>query len=167
MVLPGLGFAEAAAVPGEDQSSYKAELFAFWLVLQLILRARRSGLKEVNVLSDCEAAITAVCFDTATHEQTLPGLLQEISGALSLLRIEGVIIDFHWVPSHGRAAPKWRPWDGLAPDAQRALNARADETARAHCTRRCRGAARVVVLYDYNSNRLQHIATITDVPFGG
>ena len=57
VLLPQLGFSAVCGLQGEDQGPYKAELWALRLLLQVILKCDLTGLREIHIFCDCEAAI--------------------------------------------------------------------------------------------------------------
>ena len=134
-VLDGTGEGDfALGVPGEDQTSHRAEVEALVALLEALATTRSSG--TVHVLVDCQAALRVV-----HGGGSLPLLARRAVELRAQLRGR-LRLDFWWVPSHGKAAPaKWVvPPCGEA--VARALNARADRVARDCATRRAAGSGR-------------------------
>ena len=134
-VLDGTGEGDfALGVPGEDQTSHRAEVEALVALLEALAITRSSG--SVQVLVDCQAALRVVHGGGG-----LPLLARRAVELRAQLRGR-LRLGFWWVPSHGKAAPaKWVvPPCGEA--VARALNARADRVARDCATRRAAGSGR-------------------------
>ncbi|CAE7801443.1 unnamed protein product [Symbiodinium sp. CCMP2592] len=136
--LPQLSFIKACAVPGEDQSNYKAEIFALWLLLSLLVSARRRRLVAIHVLVDCEAAILAV----EGQGNELPCLIRCIRSLRRCLQQDGTDVHLHWVPSHGKRPRRWRPWSDLAPAIQQQYNDTIDAAVTECLAQRLQGSLR-------------------------
>ena len=136
--LPQLNFIKACAVPGEDQSNYKAEIFALWLLLSLLVSARRRRLVAIHVLVDCEAAILAV----EGQGNELPCLIRCIRSHRRCLQQDGTDFHLHWVPSHGKRPRRWRPWSDLAPAIQQQYNDIIDAAVTECLAQRLQGSLR-------------------------
>eukprot|EP00439_Symbiodinium_sp_Y106_P017651 s5566_g2.t1 len=132
VLLPQLGFSAVCGLQGEDQGPYKAELWALRLLLQVILKCDLTGLREIHIFCDCEAAILALLQGASS----LPLLAQELVSLKSRLTSQGIAVHPHWVPSHGKHSDKWRPWPGVPADRQRAWNHQVDLLAAQECKRR-------------------------------
>ena len=135
--LPQHGFLKACGLPGEDQCSYRAELFALWLLFQVISGVVLSDVSEIHVFNDSESAVTAIQATPDCQQRlAFSGLLYEICASIVVIRRAGVIVQLHWLPSHGKTPAHWRPWSGLDEAAQRAINAATDRAAQLECQRR-------------------------------
>ena len=124
----------------EDQSAFRQELNALLFLSRGLKGAARSGARrQVFVICDCQAAISAI----QAHEvsATCPRLIQEIKLNIGHAQIAGITTTFIWVPSHGKK-PNWSPAGGHEGQKLRELNERVD----AHCTevlnRRLQGSLR-------------------------
>ena len=129
VVFPTVDKSLAFGVPGEDQSSFKAELFALKVLLQILLLARGPCLRSVHVLVDCESAMTSV----TSYGCALPGLAEDVRSLREQLLVCGVAFVMHWVPSHRKRPARWQPWTCIAPEVQQDWNERADACASGKC----------------------------------
>ena len=134
------GQSYGAGTGHEDQSAFRQELNAILFLSRGLTRSASRGARgKVYIISDCQAAISAIKAQVITS--ACPSLVQEICLNLQHAHIFGVSTSFIWGPSHNKR-PDWVPEDGHDGSLLRQLNERAD----AHCTeiltRRLQGSLR-------------------------
>lgn len=122
-------------VVGEDQSSYRAEVEAIRVLLSALRLCKRRG--RVIVVCDCQSALLAV-----EGRGQAAVLAAELLSACVACRSLGFVVEFFWIPSHGKPAPaRWLVPPGGEVVA-RTVNGRADVEARRCAAARCSGSAR-------------------------
>ena len=129
----------------EDQSPFRMELLAVWMLLRT-LRTEVEGdsspqplpCKQLWIVVDCESVLLAIQGSKGFDYRLL---LERVRQDCIALRCRGIRVCFVWVPSHDKR-PSWKPPHGLDGDTLRALNRAADAAAGACMERRLRNSAR-------------------------
>ena len=139
----------------EDQSPFRQELQAIVFFLHASRVACIHGAR-IAVLVDCKSAIKAVQSPTNCSAPLLAGRARR---DLLHLREQGNIIDFVWVPSHGKK-DGWHPPTPLEATKCRRLNQIADEAANKERAARCVDSSRAKWHRAFESAEKQEIAII-------
>ena len=137
--IVGEDFEHASGDGLEDQSAYRYELMAVLWLLRALWQHGSACAGSLHVLCDCQAVHSAIA---SPHRAQLSLAAGEAADILARLRLRGLQIALHWVPSHDTHL-HWTPPEGICDSRARALNAKADERANACRLRRQQGAARV------------------------
>ena len=132
-------FAVAASDDREDQTPFKYEMLALWLLFAALSRVSPLGeLGRLYVLVDCQAALQAL---QRPSDCCLNALAVDIVRMQSDVRRHGLRVTLHWVPSHGKHVT-WCSPNRLSVGLCRDLNDKADREANRCRSRRAQGSAR-------------------------
>ena len=126
----------AQGVVGEDQTPHRAELEALRAVLWALAQIQGHTCRIV-VACECQAALMV-----AGGAGDLSLFRTEFQAYQAAIRAHGLHVVLHWVPSHGRVRPHWRPPEGFTEDQLRAANDRADGAAKQAARRRAASSRR-------------------------
>lgn len=164
IVVEGMDEVIQGGVPGEDQSPFKAEVYAMVVLLEALAGLPAPSVPtRCTVAVDCQAAL-AVFFGKGSE---LPGLARRL-GALRAGLHGHWQLSMVWVPSHGKESVHFMPPEWCHPDRLRRLNDRADVAAKqAVAERRARSSrpawiASVAAAKQWEMQTLQAVATIAD-----
>lgn len=135
----GEDFEHASGDGLEDQTAFRYELMAVLWLLRALWRHGSACQGDLHALCDCQAVHMALA---NPHRARLGAAAGEAADLLTRLRLRGLRVTLHWVPSHGTHR-HWSPPEGIDDLQARAMNAKADETANACRHRRHQGSARV------------------------
>ncbi len=134
VALPQIHRQFAGGLHSEDQSAYRGEIAALHVCLRVITTMIAQNFRlpsRVLIACDCLSAMSLV--QTGQGKAAL--LAKELRSLTSMCASNGVILDWQWVPSHGRLVPTWRPHCRYGEAQLRAWNAVADRGAKAECQR--------------------------------
>jgi len=162
--IPCLDTGFALGLHGEDQTSFRAEVEAFHVVLLCLCRLWDEGFQQqvtLVIVTDCTAAISMI---HSVHGVS-PLLSRKLRSLLQLCERRGVQIIFQWVPSHGRHVASWKPlhFSEMEP---RPWNEIADQLARDAASQQLQGSARHLCAearrraYRWEMGTLQAVARI-------
>eukprot|EP00438_Fugacium_kawagutii_P013015 Skav219675 [mRNA] locus=scaffold3149:185132:187369:- [translate_table: standard] len=129
--VSGVGIHVAAGLPGEDQSSFRAEVEALLQLCAALEQTAQFGLelqsKQVFICSDCE---NALAITNGRFGEAFPLLARRLFSSISRLREIFGRVTLFWVPSHDKVKPGWKFPSVLLEQDIRAWNAAADKAAR-------------------------------------
>ena len=137
--IPCLDTGFALRLHGEDQTSFRAEVEAFDVVLLCLCRLWDEGFQQqvtLVIVTDCTAAISMI---HSVHGVS-PLLSRKLRSLQQLCERRGVQIIFQWVPSHGRHVASWKPLH-FSEMELRTWNEIADQLARDAASQQLQGSA--------------------------
>ena len=141
VVIPDLHAVFASGIPGEDQSSFRAEVEGILNALKgvaLSLDPKLLSFRKVVLVCDCTSAIHLA---RGAHGD-VPRLAQKLHCAVRELHSIGVTVEFMWVPSHGKTSPLFCGHPDVHEHQARAWNAQADRAAKSALATRLTGSER-------------------------
>lgn len=136
LFIPQLDISVAQGLSTEDQTAFRAEVDAISAALTFCIKAANLGMiprkKTIVIISDCQAAI-----DLAQQGSlSCPLLACFVHRLINDLKHFGMLVQFCWVPSHGKQSDKFVSHVATTPDELRSWNAKADDLAKAAMKRR-------------------------------